>query len=138
MTSRLNREIEATLARMMVRMSALSEQMRIADNIIAQLDDLPRTQDEVFDSSDDESSWSEYEHEDVDSSDYDDDATSVMTAAYQSEYYEPLFGYDSDTDYDSDEETVVVQWEDPFMTPEKPIGGIIIPADVDAGLEALV
>lgn len=136
MTSRLNREIEATLARMMVRMSALSEQMRIADNIIAQLDDLPRTQDEVFDSSDDESSWSEYEHEDVDSSDYDDDATSVMTAAYQSEYYEPLFGYDSG--YDSDEETVVVQWEDPFMTPEKPIGGIIIPADVDAGLEALV
>ena len=136
MTSRLNREIEATLARMMVRMSALSEQMRIADNIIAQLDDLPRTQDEVFDSSDDESSWSEYEHEDVDSSDYDDDATSVMTAAYQSEYYEPVFGYDSD--YDSDEETVVGQWEDPFMTPEKPIGGIIIPADVDAGLEALI
>jgi hypothetical protein len=112
--------------------------MRIADNIIAQLDDLPRTQDEVLDSSDDdESSWSEYEHEDVDSSDDDDDdATSVMTAAYQSEYYEPVFGYDSD--YDSDEETVVGQWEDPFMTPEKPIGGIIIPADVDAGLEALI
>jgi len=138
MTSRLNREIEATLARMMARMSALSEQMRIADNIIAQLDDLPRTEDEVLDSSDDGSSWFEYEHEDVDSSDYDDDATSVMTAAYQSEYYEPLFGYDSDTDYDSDEETVVVQWEDPFMTPEKPIGGVIIPSNVDAGLEALV
>jgi hypothetical protein len=117
-------------------MSALSEQMRIADNIIAQLDDLPRTQDEVLDSSDDESSWSEYEHEDVDSSDYDDDATSVMTAAYQSEYFESVFGYDSDCD--SDEETVVGQWEDPFMTPEKPIGGIIIPADVDAGLEALI
>ena len=135
MTSRLNREIEATISRMMNRMRSLSEQMRIADDIISQMDGAPLLQDAILDS-DDESSWSDYEHQNIDSSDDEDDAVSFLTTEYRSEYYDP--GFMSDSGYDSDEETVVDQWEDPYMTPEKPISGIIIPSDVDAGLELLV
>jgi hypothetical protein len=131
MTSRLNHDIEATISRMVIRMRELSSQMRVADDLLAQMGGVRFLEDGVFDS-DDDSTWSDFEHENVDSSDEDNDDASFVTAVYQSEQ----FNYDSD--YDDDEETVVGEWEDPFSTPGKPIGGIIIPSDVDAGLDMLV
>jgi hypothetical protein len=83
------------------------------------------------------------------------DQTEIVYASYEDLYYNSDYEYemesmsDSDDEDDddtvvyyggqeaeSDEETVVEEWEDPFMTPDK-VYRLIIPDNLDDGLEFL-
>jgi hypothetical protein len=105
---------------------ALNTQIARADQILLEMGEAiePVTQEQVYDSSEDE--WeTEYL---IDSDDDSDDETVV--------YYTPWEVNHDDSDYDSDTDTVVGKWEDDYTTPEKTYR-FIIPDNLEEGLEFL-
>jgi hypothetical protein len=72
---------------------------------------------------DEDDSW-DGETEYLIDSDSDDD-----TVAYFDEF--------GGVDYPSDAETVTEDWDDPFLTPDKPIARLIIPDNLEEGLDFL-
>lgn len=118
MARRLSDELEDTIRLLDLRMRSLSEQMEIADRILNDLGE-----DDVYDQFNADLS-------DVDSYDADSD---VDTIAY---YTADENRYYIDDDEDDDTETVVGDWDDPYLSPER-MFNIVIPDDLEAGLEFL-
>ena len=130
----LDRRLENRIAGINARLRTLDEQMRIADEILAELDGAPRHQQEEVDDSDDE-----YEYQNIDSSDdesgYESDDSQSTVAYYTMD--ENRYFSDEDEDFMSETETIVGDWNDPYLTPEQRVYNFIIPAGLEDGLEAL-
>lgn len=115
--------IEARIAFLQARIAQLDGQVARADQILHDMG-------EATTESSSEDSWDgETEYLIDDSSDEEGDDETVA-------YYTPHDALMSE-DEDSDTETILGDWEDPFMTPDKIVRGIIIPHNVDQGLEVL-
>ena len=123
----LDRRLEENIATINARLRTLDEQMRLADEIIADM-----ALDNTFNAMGDDDDFSHYSITSDDDSDDDDD----VTAPYHT-LDDNLFFDDEDEDDQSDCETVVGDWIDPFITPERAVRGVDIPADLEAGLEFL-
>ena len=130
----LDRRLENSIAGINARLRTLDEQMRIADEMLAELGGVPRYQQEEVDDSDDE-----YEYQNIDSSDdesgYESDDSQRTVPYYTMD--ENRYFSDEDEDSMSETETIVGDWDDPFLTPERREYDIIIPVDLEDGLEAL-
>lgn len=131
MANELDRRLEIDIAAINARLRTLDQQMRLADEILAEMDEWnpPRPLTQEFD---DDS----FDHISIDDSDdeseYWDDATVLYHTTDENRYFS-----DEDEDDQSDEETVVGDWEDPYITPPKR-NDIIIPDNLEAGMEFLI
>jgi hypothetical protein len=118
--------IEARIAFLEQRIAHLTGRVTRADQILEEMGE-PDTQS----LSESEDSWDgETEYLIDDSSDEEDDDDRTL------EDYTPLDAF-IDSDDESDTETVILRWENPFTTPDKNVRGIVIPHNVDQGLEML-
>lgn len=120
----LDRRLEENIATINARMRTLDEQMRLADEIIAEMQ-----LDVDFHAMRDDDDFSHYSITDSES---DDDET----VAYHT-MDDNLFFDDEDEDDQSDCETIVGDWEDPYVTPDRVLRNVAVPNDLEAGLEFL-
>lgn len=117
--------IEARIAFLEQRIAHLNGQVTRADQILEEMGEAVNES-----ASESEDSWDgETEYLIDDSSDEEDDDRTL-------EDYTPLDAF-IDSDDESDTETVILRWENPFTTPDKNVRGIVIPHNVDQGLEML-
>lgn len=122
----LDRRLEENIASINDRIRSLDEQMRLADEIIADMVVDPWR----YGIPDDDDDFSHYS---IPSSDDESDAETVL---YRTSY-DNIFFDDEDEDDQSDVETVVGDWVDPYITPDRAFRGIVMPEDLEAGLEFL-
>lgn len=130
--------LQNTIDALNARMRTLDEQMRVADAILAELgappsdmiivrhdddDDMSTVREEIDDSSDDGGS-SGYESDE-----------SERTVSYYTRDENRYFS-DEDEGYMSYDETIVGDWENPYLTPEKEYR-LIYPDNLEEGLEHL-
>jgi hypothetical protein len=129
----LDRRLEESIAAINLRLRTLDEQMAIADELIAEMGpEVPIPSGEgqsVF-----SDSSSEYEYQNIDSSDEEGD--DQMTVAYTTGDDNRYFS-DEDESIAGDDETIVGDWEDPYVTPHRGDYGIVIPMNLEFGLEFL-
>jgi len=108
----LDDRLTNSIAAINARLRTLDEQMRLADEII---NDMDYNRDDDFNID----SWENAS----------DDATLDYRTTLEA-------SYDADLEDDDDTETVIESWEDPFLTPDKNYG-FYIPNDLEDGLQFL-
>lgn len=126
-----DRRLDDNIAAINSRLRTLDEQMRLADEILTEMDvwNPPRTQEPEDD---------DFDHISIDDTDSDveseywDDETIVYQTMDENRYFS-----DEDDDDQSDTETIVGDWCDPYITPERRMG-VVIPVDLEAGMEFLL
>lgn len=111
----LDSAIQLTIARLDARMRTLDEQMEVAERILSEMDEYNDV----------------WEHETITDESSDDESLAETICYYtrdENRYYS-----DEDEDDFEDDETIVGDWEDPYVTPMR----LIIPMDLEQGLEHL-
>lgn len=131
----LDRRLDDNIAAINARLRTLDEQMRLADEILAEMDVWnPRTQE-----SDDDA----FDHVSIDDSDSGSDVSDISDEYWDDEtvqYHtldENRYFSDEDEDDQVDEETIVGDWCNPYVTPERRMD-VVIPVDLEAGMEFLL
>jgi hypothetical protein len=123
----LDRRLDENIAAINARIRTLDDQMRLADEIIADMQ-----LDQSFYHMRDDDDFSHFSISTTDSDSDDDETVEYRTMD------DNLFFEDEDEDDQSDCETVVEKWVDTYVTPDRAMRGIDVPDNLENGLDFLL